>query len=101
MTYVKKGAMIFEVEDDRVQKYINEGFKIYTPQIDKLQEPKDIKEKPLNKMTKAELEEKAVEIGLDLSDCNNNEERAKKIEDYLNQPEDEQTEGEDNGENAE
>ena len=31
MTYVKKGAMIFEVEDDRVQKYINEGFGVYNP----------------------------------------------------------------------
>lgn len=31
MTYVKRRGMILMVEDSQVQKYVREGFKIYTP----------------------------------------------------------------------
>jgi|GEM_PF-2640183 len=33
MTYVKKGAMIFLVDDDKVAKYVSEGFEVYTPPV--------------------------------------------------------------------
>ncbi|WP_312645364.1 hypothetical protein [Hydrogenoanaerobacterium sp.] len=32
MTYVKKGAMIFLVDDDKVPKYTNDGFEVYVPE---------------------------------------------------------------------
>lgn len=43
----------------------------------------EVKEKPLHKMTTAELTEKALEIGIDISDCQNNAERAAAIKDKL------------------
>ena len=35
MTYVKKGAMIFLVDDDKVSKFTSEGFEVYIPVIPK------------------------------------------------------------------
>lgn len=32
MTYVKRGAQIFLVDDSKVSKYTNEGFKAFNPQ---------------------------------------------------------------------
>jgi len=47
----------------------------------------EVEEKPLNKMRTAELEAKAKELGVDLSDCKNNDERVAKLEEALKEVE--------------
>ncbi len=42
MTYVKKGAMVFLVDDDKVPKYTSDGFVVYDPEATEAVESKDI-----------------------------------------------------------
>ncbi len=78
---IAKGGISREIEEKNLQEYIDKGYKPVEENHN--DSPPETKNKPLNKMTMGELEAKALEIGIDISDCRNNAERAERIQGTL------------------
>lgn len=78
-----KGGISRNIEEKYLQEYLDKGYKPVETVIEEQENLEDTP-KPIKKMKTAELEEKALELGLDISDCKNNEERAKRIQEALN-----------------
>lgn len=73
MIKLKKLNVVKVVESEaKAADLIRKGFV-------RVEEPKEIKEKPLSAMTVAELDAYAVEKGIDLTGCNNKAEKLDKI----------------------
>lgn len=75
--FIRKGGISRNIDDKDLQVYRDKGY----VKVESMSpaEPEPPKEKPLEKMTTAELEAKAAELVVDITDCKNNAERAKKI----------------------
>lgn len=83
--FIIKGGISREIEEKNLQSYVNKGYapvEVVNEHVEKVNEPVKI-EKSLIKMTTAELEAKAIEIGVDISECKNNAERVHKIQNVL------------------
>lgn len=81
---IVKGGISREIDEKNLQVYLDKGYKSAgVVGDDKNSSPPVTKEKPLNKMTTSELEARALEIGIDISDCKNNAERAERIQGAL------------------
>ena len=72
---IVKGGISREIDEKDLQVYLDKGYKPV-----KIEPVETEREKSLIKMTTAELEAKAIEIGVDISDCKNNAERVHKIQ---------------------
>lgn len=71
---IKKGGISRNIDEKNLQSYLDKGYEKVEQKQDNPPASKDIK-----KMTTAELEAKAIEIDVDITDCKNNAERAEKI----------------------
>ncbi len=76
---IVKGGISRNINEKNLQSYLDKGYK-QAEQCAKKQDDKIPVAKGIGKMTTAELEEKAFEIGIDISECKNNAERAEKIQ---------------------
>ena len=74
---ITNGGITRDIDESRLHEYTAKG---YTPLA--VEETPD-KEKPLERMTTAELLEKAAELGLDISEANTNKQRAEAIQAFL------------------
>lgn len=72
MTIVMKENVQFIVKDEKVQEYIDKGFK----QIKKVDESENNEKKPksLSKMNNGELKELATQLGIEIDDSLTNKE---------------------------
>lgn len=82
MTIVMKENVQLIVKDEKVQEYINKGFK----QIKKVDESEntDKKQKSLSKMNNGELKELATQLGIEIDDSLTNKEIAAVIKETQN-----------------
>ena len=86
---MQKGGIVRRVKEQRVQEFKEKGYiettdntvggRIGGWDINEASSEYEVIPNPFKRLTTAELEQKALEMEVDLSDCKNNEERASKL----------------------
>lgn len=69
---MQKGGICRRVKPHRLQEFKEKGYAEMATGV-------EVALNPFKRLTTAELEQKALEMEVDLSDCKNNEERASKL----------------------
>mgnify|MGYP000944883291 CR=1 FL=1 len=79
---IKKSGISRDIDEKDLQVYRDKGYSVAE---EKAEKEKPVKEKPIEKMNTTELEAKAAELEVDISECKTNAERAAKIAEKLSE----------------